>query len=216
MKRPIFGKLYQFSQYIPRMDFTIHQYLLAPEPSILFATGTVQQAERSLPEIEEILGGRPLDYIFVSHMESDEYGGIRIFLERYPDAKVICSRLASRELPGLGVECDCVAADGDTVIEEGDISLKTITYPCEVHLQDGIIAYEQNSGILYSSDLMQSPGDGRDAVEECGYLPRAESIAPVRIPNGKGLEDTKRKLASISPRFVAVGHGFCFVNADIM
>ena len=46
------------------MDFTIHQYLLA--------TGTVQQAERSLPEIEEILGGRPLDYIFVSHMESDE------------------------------------------------------------------------------------------------------------------------------------------------
>ena len=61
------------------MDFTIHQYLLATEPSILFATGTVQQAERSLPEIEEILGGRPLDYIFVSHMESDEYGGIRIF-----------------------------------------------------------------------------------------------------------------------------------------
>lgn len=192
------------------MDFTIHQYLLATEPSILFATGTVQQAERSLPEIEEILGGRPLDYIFVSHMESDEYGGIRIFLERYPDAKVICSRLASRELPGLGVECDCVAADGDTVIEEGDISLKTITYPCEVHLQDGIIAYEQNSGILYSSDLMQSPGDGRDTVEECGYLPRAESISPVRIPNEKGLEDTKRKLASISPRFVAVGHGFLF------
>lgn len=191
------------------MDFTIHQYLLA--------TGTVQQAERSLPEIEEILGGgRPLDYIFVSHMESDEYGGIRIFLERYPDAKVICSRLASRELPGLGAECDCVAADGDTVIEDGDISLKTITYPCEVHLQDGIIAYEQNSGILYSSDLMQSPGDGRDTVEECGYLPRAESISPVRIPNEKGLEDTKRKLASISPRFVAVGHGFCFVNADIM
>ena len=157
-----------------------------------------------------------MDYLFVSHMESDEYGGIRIFLERYPDAKVICSRLASRELPGLGVECDCVAADGDTVIEEGDISLKTITYPCEVHLQDGIIAYEQNSGILYSSDLMQSPGDGRDTVEECGYLPRAESISPVRIPNEKGLEDTKRKLASISPRFVAVGHGFCFVNADIM
>ena len=116
----------------------------------------------------------------------------------------------------MGVECDCVAADGDTVIEDGDISLKTITYPCEVHLQDGIIAYEQNSGILYSSDLMQSPGDGRDTVEECGYLPRAESISPVRIPNEKGLEDTKRKLASISPRFVAVGHGFCFVNADIM
>mgnify|MGYP003175049641 FL=1 len=88
------------------MDFTIHQYLLATEPSILFATGTVQQAERSLPEIEEILGGRLLDYIFVSHMESDEYGGIRIFLERCPDAKVICSRPASRELPGLGVECD--------------------------------------------------------------------------------------------------------------
>lgn len=174
------------------MDFTIHQYLLATEPSILFATGTVQQAERSLPEIEEILGGRPLDYIFVSHMESDEYGGIRIFLERYPDAKVICSRLASRELPGLGVECDCVAADGDTVIEEGDISLKTITYPCEVHLQDGIIAYEQNSGYCTAPTLCKAPGMAGIRSRNADTFPERRASPPYayrtrrdwKIPNG--------------------------------
>ena len=72
-------KLYQFSIYIPPMDFTIHQYLYASNPSILFAAGTAGQAKYILPEIKEILGERELKYIFVSHMESDEAGGISVF-----------------------------------------------------------------------------------------------------------------------------------------
>ena len=45
-------KLYQFSIYIPPMDFTIHQYLYASNPSILFAAGTAGQAKYILPEIK--------------------------------------------------------------------------------------------------------------------------------------------------------------------
>ncbi len=72
----IYKNLYQFSVYIPNMDFTIHQYLLACEPSVLFATGTLRQASNILPQIKDILNGRQLRYIFVSHVESDECGGI--------------------------------------------------------------------------------------------------------------------------------------------
>ena len=39
----IYKNLYQYSVYLTPMDFTIHQYLLASEPAILFAAGTVQQ-----------------------------------------------------------------------------------------------------------------------------------------------------------------------------
>ena len=73
--------LYQFSVYIPPMDFTIHQYLYAADPAILFAAGTVQQAKSILPDIQKILGDRPLKYIFVSHMESDEAGGVELAVE---------------------------------------------------------------------------------------------------------------------------------------
>ena len=55
--------LYQFTTYIPPMDFTIHQYLLAVEPAIIFAAGTLKEAEKNLPEIIKILNGRSVKYI---------------------------------------------------------------------------------------------------------------------------------------------------------
>ena len=60
--------LYQMTTYIQPMDFTIHQYLLATNPAILFATGTYEDAKKNLPFIKEILDGRELKYIFVSHL----------------------------------------------------------------------------------------------------------------------------------------------------
>ena len=50
-------------------------------PAFLFASGTKQQAESIVPEIKEILGGRPLEYVFVSHMENDEAGGLTVLKE---------------------------------------------------------------------------------------------------------------------------------------
>ena len=171
------------------MDFTIHQYLLATEPSILFATGTVQQAERSLPEIEEILGGRPLDYIFVSHMESDEYGGIRIFLERYPDAKVICSRLASRELPGLGVECDCVAADGDTVIEEGDGYIKVDDSIAMKNPEDGMVFTVITTDKKLNRVLKYLVGEGSTVlITYDGRVSSTSAEDPLLIENATSLQ----------------------------
>nr|WP_302649517.1 hypothetical protein [uncultured Agathobaculum sp.] len=94
--QPVYPHLYQFSTYIPPLDFTIHQYLLCTEPAVLFASGTMQQAEQILPQVQEILAGRPLGYIFVSHMESDECGGLAVFLRAYPAVTVVCSPLCAR------------------------------------------------------------------------------------------------------------------------
>lgn len=40
------------------------------------------------------------DYVFVSHMETDEAGGVFALHEAFLDMKVICGHLAARELPG--------------------------------------------------------------------------------------------------------------------
>lgn len=102
--KELYKDLYQFSIYIPPMDFTIHQYLLAVDPAVLFATGTIRQAEQILPQIKTILKEKALKYIFVSHMESDECGGLSVFFKEYPDMTVICSALCARELPGFGYQ----------------------------------------------------------------------------------------------------------------
>lgn len=100
--KKIYENLYQFTTYIPPMDFTIHQYLLASDPAIVFATGTQKEAAENLATIKEILGEHTVKYIFVSHMESDECGGLPIFTKEYPEATVLCSALCARELPGYG------------------------------------------------------------------------------------------------------------------
>ena len=65
--KKIYENLYQFTTYIPSMDFTIHQYLLTSDPAIVFATGTQKEAAENLATIKEVLGERTVKYIFVSH-----------------------------------------------------------------------------------------------------------------------------------------------------
>lgn len=205
----IFQNLYQFSIYIPPMDFTIHQYLLASEPAILFAAGTVRQAESILPQIKEGLNGRELKYIFVSHMESDECGGIFVFQKEYPDVQVICSDLGARELPGFGYTGKLVPVSGKDVIKDGDLELQFFDYPSEVHLQNGIVCLEKNSGIFYSADLMLRYGNGAADSISGKWQDEVAAIDEERIPAASELEKLKQALLAIRPNFIAVGHGFC-------
>lgn len=205
----IYQDLYQFSVYIPTMEFTIHQYLLADEPAILFASGTVQQAEHTLPQIKSILRDRPLKYIFVSHLESDECGGLSVFWKEYPDVTVIGSALCARELPGYGYPGKIIVGAPNATCSDGHIELQFFRYPAEVHLQDGLVCYEKNSGIFYSADLMLRMGDGRGKTITKNWKQEVDAIDAERIPELRRLEQLKRELLQITPAFVAVGHGFC-------
>lgn len=203
------NNFYQFTEYVPLMDFTIHQYLLTEETPILFAAGTVQQAEHIMPQIKEILGDKKLCYIFVSHMESDECGGISVFQEEYPDVKVICSALCARELPGFGYRGTLIPQKGGGFLEDKNLALQFFDYPSEVHLQNGIICYERNRGIFYSADLMLSFGNAGGMSKTCHWVDVVNQIDNERIPNTDKAKHLKKELLTISPRFIAVGHGFC-------
>lgn len=202
-------KLYQFSIYIPPMDFTIHQYLYASNPSILFAAGTAGQAKHILPEIKEILGERELKYIFVSHMESDEAGGISVFKKEYPNVTVICGNLAARELGGYGYDGNVIAKCGEDIIEDGELKLRLFDYPAEVHNQDGIVCLEENSGIFYSADLMLRYGNGVGNVIKSAWSDEVEAINEDRIKDDKQREKLQSRLFKANPKFIAVGHGYC-------
>lgn len=201
--------LYQFSTYIPPMDFTIHQYLLASDPAILFAAGTVQQAEATLPDIEAVLGGRPLKYVFVSHMESDEAAGVFALREAYPDLVVICGGLAARELPGFGYEGEIEAVSGGQTLEDGGLDLRFFDYPAEVHGQDGVLCLERSSGVFYSADLFLRFGNGVGKTIEAAWEDEVAAIDEQRVPGDRQRRVLQDALLEAQPAFVAVGHGFC-------
>jgi flavorubredoxin len=201
--------LFQFSIYIPPMDFTIHQYLLATEPSILFAAGTVQQARSIIPEIRKVLGGRPLDYVFVSHMETDEAGGVFALNEAFPEMRVVCGQLAARELPGWGYEGKLLPEDASSTLSDGELDLQFVDYPAEVHDQMGLLAYERTSGIFYSADLFLRFGNGVGETRKASWADEVAAIDEERVPEDMRRAKLKEDLLQLSPRFVAVGHGFC-------
>ena len=207
--KEIYPSLYQFGITIPGMGFTIHQYLLNGETPVLFATGTIQQAKTVLPEMKELLGGKKLAYIFVSHMESDECGGLSVFLDEYPEAKVLCSELTARELPGYGIQADCIVCTEEQELKENGLEMQFIDYPSEVHMQNGIIALDQNTGVLYSADLFLSFGEAAGLCKKSDWIQEIEKIDEERVPNIEMLEKLQDSLRKVKPNFIAVGHGYC-------
>lgn len=205
----ITNNLYQFSVYIPPMDFTIHQYLLATDPAILFAAGTVGQAKAILPELKELLGEKPLKYIFVSHMESDEAGGLSILRKEWPGVTVLCSELAARELPGYGYVGKIIPKHGGDELKDGALDLVFFDYPSEVHLQNGLLCLEKNTGIFYSADLFLRYGNGVGKTLDSVWKDEVAAIPTDRLPNKELLTNLKKNLSEISPSLVSVGHGFC-------
>ncbi|MEZ3485774.1 MAG: MBL fold metallo-hydrolase [Lachnospiraceae bacterium] len=200
---------YQFSICIPPMNFTIHQYLLASDPAILFATGTAQQAKAILPEIQNILGDRELKYIFVSHMESDEAGGIFVFRNAYPDVIVLCGSLTARELPGWGYAGTIEMKSGSDGLNDGELSLSFAEYPSEVHDQNGIVCFEKNSGIVYSADLFLRYGGEPGSTMKANWSDEVNAIPADNIVSDIKRKRLKKVLLEWKPSFVAVGHGFC-------
>lgn len=201
--------LYQFSLYIPPLDFTIHQYLLATDPAILLAAGTVRQAEAILPQLKEILGDRPLKYVFVSHMESDEAGGLSVLQKAYPDLTVIAGPIAARELPGYGYTGTILAKRGSDTLQDGALDLAFVDYPAEVHLQNGLLCYEKNTGLLYSGDLFLRFGNGTGKILKADWPEEVMAIDEQRVPNEAARKKLQQTLLQLKPEFVAVGHGMC-------
>lgn len=206
--KEITKNLYQFSVYIPPINFTIHQYLLNTDPAILFAAGTAQQAEAILPDLKQILGNKPLKYVFISHMESDEAGGVFVLRREYPDLQVISSELTARELPGYGYTGTIIPKKGGGELKDGALDLTFVDYPAEVHLQNGLVCLEKNSGILYSADLFLRWGNGIGKTVDSTWKDEVSAINEERVPNEETRAALQEKLMKLDPKFVAVGHGF--------
>ncbi len=199
--------LYQFSTYIPAINLTFNQYLLLTEEPILFHTGNIHQAKALVPQLKEVLGEKELKYIFASHFEADECGGLSIILDAYPSAITICSEVTARELNGFGIDCEVLIKKPGESLNTNSFKLEFISYPSEVHLWEGILAIENTRGIFFSSDLMITRGDSRGLSKDSDWLKEIESISSMQIPNPEQLTLLQEQLKPFNPTLIATGHG---------
>ena len=114
--------------------------------------------EQWLENIKNVLkndaGGRIPDYIVVHHMEMDHSANIKKFMENYPDAKIVASKMAFSIMKNLFgtdfTENQIVVAEG-SVLELGKHTLEFIAAP-NVHWPEVVFSYDKTSKILFSAD----------------------------------------------------------------
>lgn len=201
--------LHQFSTYIPQINLTFHQYLLLDEEPILIHTGNVKQAETMMPELLTILNGKDLKYIFISHFESDECGGLGIILKHFPNAKPICSQTTAQQLIGFGLINEAIIKRNGEKLKTNGYELEFISYPSEMHLWEGLLAIENNRGIFFSSDLMMSFGEEIGIIKESNWNTEINNIRPEQVPDPDKRAQLQQSLLQLNPNFVAAGHGAC-------
>ena len=114
--------------------------------------------EQWLENIKNVLkndaGGRIPDYLVVQHMEMDHSANIKKFMENYPDAKIVASKMAFSIMKNLFgtdfTENQIVVAEG-SVLELGKHTLEFIAAP-NVHWPEVVFSYDKTSKILFSAD----------------------------------------------------------------
>lgn len=201
--------LHQFSTFIPPINLSFHQYLLCPDEPILFHTGNIQQATSLLPQLKTVLDGKNIKYIYVSHFEADECGGLTYILSHFPEAKPICSEVTARQLSGFGLTQEFITKKPGEKLTTDDYELEFFSYPSEMHLWAGLLVMETRRKILFSSDLMIRFGEAKGTIIESNWLTEISNIRPEQVPDPERRVQLQHTLKQLDPKFVATGHGPC-------
>lgn len=210
----IYKDLFQSTEMLEGIPLSIHLYFLNSEDSVLIQTGSVSQAKATLPSLKKVLGGRELQYILVSHFESDECGGLSVILEEYPNAVVVCSEVTARQIAGFGIGGTCYVMKGGETLKGKGFTLQSISYPSEMHLWEGLLFFEVERGILFSSDLMFQMGDTHGKVVESSWKDALKQSGVQELPQTEMRQTMEDALKDLKPAFVASGHGACLSIID--
>lgn len=134
-------------------------YLIADEKTVLLDTVQSGSEVAFIERVEAHLGGRPLDFLVVNHMEPDHTGELQEVRMRWPNVKVLGNSQTRKimenyygDVSGYFTEI----ADGDT-LPLGKHTLSFHHTPW-VHWPETMMTFERENGILFSGDAFGTFG----------------------------------------------------------
>lgn len=146
------------SQFKVPNGMSYNSYVILDEKIAVMDSVDENFGEQWLENIKTVLkndaDNRVPDYLVVHHMEMDHSANIKKFMENYPNAKIVASKMAFSIMKNLfGTdfpENQIVAAEG-SVLELGKHTLEFITAP-NVHWPEVVFSYDKTAKILFSAD----------------------------------------------------------------
>ena len=203
----ILDDLYEFTTENKVIPLTFNQYLLMGDEPLLVHTGSVHQTQELIPKIKGLLNGKELQYVFVSHFEYDECGGLNYLLSHFPNVKTICSSITARQLIGFGFTNEVIIKKPDEILETNSFKLKFIPYPSEAHLWEGLLAIDLTRKIFFGSDLFIRTDNIFKKEVYSTWKNEVDNLTLQNIPSIDGLKTLQNNLRNIEVKYIATGHG---------
>lgn len=199
-----------FDSLIPLPDGTSYNaYLVSgSEKSVLIDSVDPAMADVLLGQLADV---SKIDYIVSNHAEQDHSGSIPIVLQKYPDAKVICSTKAKSMLMDLLH----IPAGSFQTVEDGEtLSLgdKTLTfiYTPWVHWPETMVTWLKEDKILFSCDFFGSHIATTEmfVTDKCRVYEAAKRyFAEIMMPFRNIIEKDLEKIKEYDIGMIAPSHG---------
>jgi flavorubredoxin len=199
--------IYRINVEVPQAPVTFSFFVIKDDQPALVQTGFSRLFPESLEAVKRILDPATVRYIVVPHFEGDECGALNHFLEIAPSARAVCSPIGVITSLGDFALREPLPVDETTVLDLGQHRLRFLITPY-VHQWDSLLAYEEETGTLFSSDVFIQAGqrpptaDG-DLTDDMLAMYRRIGIFPSRAHLNAALD----KIEALSPRVLACHHG---------
>lgn len=190
-----------------------NSYLIADEKTALIDTVDVCYSDVFLKQIDRALGGRPLDYLIVGHMEPDHAGSIRLLREQYPGVRIVGNVKTFGMLQGYhGIDAGLHEVKEGDSLDLGGRKLTFYTAPM-VHWPEVMFTYDPKEKVLFSADAFGTYGTLDGAVvdtemDTARYWSEMERYyANIVGKYGSPVQKALQKLAGVEIRMICSTHG---------
>ena len=194
-----------------------NSYLLTDEKTVLFDTVDKAVSRTFFENLEHELGGRPLDYVIVHHMEPDHSATLSELLLRHPETTVVCNdKTAVMIAQFFGKD----AVKNMQLVKEGDVlstGAHELTFYLApmIHWPEVMMTYDKSAHTLFTADAFGVFGalNGAIFADEVDfdrdYLKEARRYYTNIVGKyGVQVQNLFKKIAGLDIQMLCPLHGF--------
>ncbi len=216
-RNPIFEGTYPIKQ-----GMSYNSYFVDGKETLLLDTVDKSVCEIYFENIEELLKGRPLDYLIINHMEPDHSAMLKTLLEKHPEVKIICSNKAKDLVSQF---CNNSNPDNFITVTEGQtmqIGSHTYTFVMApmVHWPEVMLTYDTTEKILYSADAFGTFGalSGNLFCDEISFMEKnideyRRYYSNIVGKYGVQVKTLLKKAEGLDIKMILPLHGYLFKNS---
>lgn len=190
-----------------------NSYLITDEKTALFDTVDICYSDLFFQKLEIALGGRPLDYVIINHMEPDHSGSLGLLRSRFPEVQIVGNKRTADMVKGFfGI------TEGVKVIEDGEeLSLgkhKLVFYLTPmVHWPETMMTYDVTDKTIFSGDAFGTFGTLDGGITDAQLHPERYYDEMIRYYSnivgkfGSPVQKALEKLSTLEIKTICSTHG---------